>query len=182
MNSGAHPSSEGLSSMQRHRCDGLSSLARMPHSRYFGSIAPEADCVEQSITLGEDRVRLDLNILAPTTLAQSEIDRVDATLDELASVDALARAAIASAISDDAQQPAQFWQFHHDEVPGYESLARDEMHAALALKRVGFYPDGAHGVRSFVLLDYAARGPATDQLLVVKLSRDGAVDAIAWES
>jgi len=64
--------------------------------------------------------------------------------------------------------------------PSSEGLSSMQRHRYE--KRVGFYPDGAHVARSFVLLDDAARGPATDQLLVVKLSRDGAVDAIAWES
>jgi hypothetical protein len=85
-------------------------------------------------------------------------------------------------LPDEAQQPALFWRFHREEVAGYERLERDRFVEALALKRVGFYPDGAHRARSFLVMDYALRGPQTDQLLVVKLRRDESLVSIAWES
>lgn len=85
-------------------------------------------------------------------------------------------------MDDDEQEPGKFWRFHAEEVEGYAGLAREGLVDALRLARVGLYPDGAFGSRSYEVLDYELRGPRTDQILAVKLGRDGNLVAIAWES
>ena len=125
---------------------------------------------------------MDLNVKSPETLVQSEVDAVDRVVDELERHDASARAAFVALLNDSTDEVQQFWQFHHDEVEEHAGLQLDAFVPALQLVRVGFYPDGAFGASSFFVLDYALRGPSTDQLLVAKFGRDGSLLTIAWES
>jgi hypothetical protein len=151
-------------------------------SRYFGPIAPTSDYASTELPRAGEPVRVDINIANPAALEQSALDAVDQTLDELDALHAAAVTAFAAVMDDDASQPAQFWQFHHDDVEGYGELERSAFTGALRLERAGFYPDGAFATDSYVILDYALRGPPTDQLLVAKFLRDRSLLTIAWES
>jgi Protein of unknown function (DUF2004) len=154
----------------------------MPTSRHFGQIDPDCDYAAISIPLGPDTVRAAINLAIPASFSQPELDAVDRNLDELARHDAAARAAFAAVLDNDRFEPARFLRFHHDEVEGYESLTNESFVAALRLERISLYPDGAFGTDSYLALDYALRGPPTDQLLVAKFLRDGSLLTIAWES
>jgi hypothetical protein len=152
----------------------------MLSSRYFGSIA--ADRTSTRIERGAGQLRIDVNLADPSACAQALIDGVDRAIDELEPREAAARAAIAAVMSDDELQPATFWQFYRDEVDGFGDLARDAFVSTLELVRVGFYPDVVSDTASHIVLDFAVRGPNTDQLLVAKFRADGSLGAIAWES
>ncbi len=149
-------------------------------SRYFGSIA--ADHAKTQIARGDAQLRVDINLADPSACTQAAIDAVDRAIDELDSREAAARAAITAVMGDDERQPAQFWQFYRDEVDGFGDLARDAFVSTLVLVRVGFYPDEVSDTASHIVLDFAVRGPNTDQLLVAKFHADGSLGEIAWES
>jgi hypothetical protein len=151
-------------------------------SRYFGAIDASSERRDASVSLGAEHVRVDLNLAAPGAIDGETLGSVDRMLDDATLLDASARAFVRGALEDESQEPVKFWQFHHDEVEGYESLERAAFVDALALVRIGFYPDGAYGTGAFAVMDYALRGPKTDQLLVVKLLRDRSLLSIAWES
>ena len=148
-------------------------------SRHVGSIA--TDYTKTELAHGDETLRLDVNLEDPSSFTQAAVDALDRAIDELPHREAAARAAFAAAMSDDKSEPAQFWRFHHDEVEEHAGLPRDSFAATLKLVRTGFYPDGAFGA-SYTILDFAVRGPNTDQLLVAKFDHDGALLAIAWES
>lgn len=151
-------------------------------SRYLGQIAATSGYASAELPRDGEQVRVDVNIANTAAFEQSALDAVDAMLDDLDALHAVAVAAFAVVMDDDASQPAQFWRFHHDDVEGYGELERGAFTSALRLERVGFYPDGAFGTASYVVLDYALRGPPTDQLLVAKFLRDRSLLDIAWES
>lgn len=154
--------------------------ALMLTSRYFGSFA--TDYTNTDIERGAGQLRMDINLPDPSACTQAVVDGVDHAIDELDSREAAARAAIAAVMSDDELQPAKFWQFYRDEVDGFGDLARDAFVSTLVLVRVGFYPGKASDAASHIVLDFAVRGPNTDQLLVVKFRADGSLGEIAWES
>lgn len=151
-------------------------------SRTFGGLSPAPDLeTDATVQLGGETVRLDLNIASAASVQQALIDEVDAAVDALAAIDSAVRAEFARLLDDEAAQPIQFWQFHHDDVEGFAHVTRDSFVATLQLVRAGFYPDGKYDA-SWLVLDYKLRGPDTDQLLVAKLCRDRSIDAVAWES
>jgi hypothetical protein len=147
-----------------HRYD-----APMLVSRHLGAIS--SDYTET--TLGA--VKIDINVDEPAALDQHAIDEIDRMIDELDALRSAALASFAVAIHHDGSTPADFWQFHHDEVDS--SIARDRFVASLELVRAGFYP----GESELAILDFRVRGPRTDQLLVAKFARDK-LACIAWES
>jgi hypothetical protein len=154
----------------------------MLHSRHFGQLSANETRWDRRVPLDADEVRVDLNVASLATLAPDELAKVDELLADLGALDRQGRVALTALVDDDEAEPAKFWRFHAEEVEGYEGLARAGLVEALRLARVGLYPDGAFGSRSYVVLDYELRGPRTDQILAVKLGRDGALVAIAWES
>lgn len=154
----------------------------MLHSRHFGPLSPGETPWDLRVPLGADEVRVDLNVASLATLAPDELAKVDERIDDIAALDRKGRAMLAAVVDDDEQEPGKFWRFHADEVEAYVGLAREGLVDALRLARVGLYPDGAFGSRSYMVLDYELRGPRTDQILAVKLGRDGSLVAIAWES
>lgn len=156
--------------------------AQMTTSRFFGELSATSEYAETQIARGGETVRVDVNVATPSALGQDAIDAMDQMIASLDARDAAARAAFTAAMDDEEEEPLKFWRFHHEEVEGYEELSREGFVAALQLKRVGFYPDGAFGTRSFMVLDYLLRGPTTDQLLVAKFLRDGSLLGISWES
>lgn len=142
-------------------------------SRHLGAITD----AHTATTLGEVRVDLDLD--DPAAVTEATIDEVDHSIDALDTLRATALASFTAALGDDDSphdQVAKFWEFHHDEVD--PTLERDHFVAALQLARAGFYPDGD----VFVILDFAVRGPQTDQLLVANFKRDRSLDHVSWES
>ncbi len=145
-------------------------------SQVFGAITSEY--LERLIEHAGETVRLDLNVSAPLPLAPAQVAVVDAVVADLDRHDAAARAAFTAMLADPAAQPVLFWEFHRDEVPEHAGLDRDAFVPALGLVRVGVYV----GEATDVVLDYALRGPRTDQLLVAKLDEQGAVRAVSWES
>lgn len=154
----------------------------MLHSRHFGQLSPNETRWDRRMPLDKDEVRVDLNVASLATLAPAELAKVDELLGDLGALDRQGRAMLSALVGDDEEEPVKFWRFHTEEVEGYAGLARTGLVDALRLARVGLYPDGAFGSRSYVVLDYELRGPRTDQILAVKLGRDGALVAIAWES
>jgi len=151
-------------------------------SRHFGELPPGADYVETKLAQGAEPVRVNMNLKEPAAFTADELARVDRLLDGLARLDEASRGAIRAAMADTTEQPLPFWQFHREEVEGYEQLEREGFVDALRLARVGLYPDGAHGARAYAVMDYVLRGPPTDQILAVKHLEDGTILAIAWES
>jgi Protein of unknown function (DUF2004) len=154
----------------------------MTTSRHFGALEPTSEHASTKIRRGDEQVRVDLNLAAPAAFAQAESDAVDGAIDELDRLDGKAREAFTAAMRDEADEPVKFWAFHRDEVEGYAVLEREAFVAALQLRRVGFYPDGAYGAGAYAVLDYVLRGPPSDQILVAKLLRDESLLEIAWES
>lgn len=154
----------------------------MLHSRHFGPLSPNETQWDLRVPLGADEVRVDLNVASLATLAPDELANVDELLADLGALAGRGRAVLAAIVDDDEQEPGKFWRFHADEVEAYAGLTREGLVDALRLARVGLYPDSAFGGRAYVVLDFELRGPRTDQILAVKLGRDGSLVAIAWES
>lgn len=157
----------------------------MTSSRHLGTFSAEREYAETQIERGGEAVRVDLNLAAPAAFSQTEADEVDRVIDAVnasGGLDAEARRAFTGVMDDEEEEPVKFWRFHKDEVEEHAGLAPEAFVEQLQLKRVGFYPDGAFGAKAYVVLDYALRGPMTDQLLVAKFSRDGSLLEISWES
>jgi hypothetical protein len=149
-------------------------------SRHFGPIG--TDYADAELMRAGEAIRIDVNVENPAKLEQADVDTVDRIVDDIDRHDATARAAFAAQMNDETSQVPKFWQFHHDEVEEHAGLEREAFVSALKLVRAGFYPDGAFGSKSYFVVDYALRGPNTDQLLVAKFGRDGSVLTISWES
>jgi len=153
----------------------------MPVSRHLGALATDYTAVTRAH--GGALLQLDVNLDAPAALTADAVEALDRAIDDLARLEATARAAFAAQLADDASEPVQFWRFHRDEVEGHEALARAGFVDVLRLKRAGFYPERRGGDRgAYVVLDFIVPGPPSDQLLVASLDAAGALISVSWES
>ncbi|KDN82172.1 DUF2004 domain-containing protein [Kitasatospora cheerisanensis] len=118
-----------------------------------------------------------------------ELDLLAARLDGLPAADAAARAALRAHLEED----RYFIDFHVDELDGIEAVERlvreaagaevgpAAFVAALRLNGVGLWLNGL-SAGTPVVLDYVLAPEFSDQILAVRMTGDGAVDSVDWES
>jgi hypothetical protein len=144
-----------------------------PYSRHLGAIRTD-------YTVGKvGTVRVDINCDAPTRLTQAQIDDVDQMIGALVQLRDASLAQFSAAMGDASSphdQVRKFWEFHHEDVD--PSVTEERFVPALELVRAGFYPED----ECVAVLDFKVSGSESDQLLVTKFRRDGALDHVSWES
>ncbi|MDK0524361.1 DUF2004 domain-containing protein [Streptomyces sp. ML-6] len=118
-----------------------------------------------------------------------ELDALAARLSDLPTLDATARPALRAYLRED----RSFVDHHIEELEDSETVARlvrdaageevgaDPFAAAMRLSGVGLWLSGVSDGPP-VILDYVFDPELSDQILAVKLTRDGAVVSVDWES
>ncbi|MEV8451232.1 DUF2004 domain-containing protein [Streptomyces sp. NPDC052095] len=139
--------------------------------------------------LGDDEVEVLLWAAPSAELDSGELDGLAARLEELQALDTAARAALRTYLGED----RYFIDFHVEELDDSEAVVRlvreaggaevgaDAFVAAMRLGGVGLWPGGSSGGAP-VVLDYVLDPDLADEILAVKVTRDGAVDSVDWES
>ncbi|MFD8595205.1 DUF2004 domain-containing protein [Kitasatospora sp. NPDC059646] len=118
-----------------------------------------------------------------------ELDLLAARLGDLPALDAAAREALRAHLRED----RSFIDFHIDELEGAEAVERlvgaaggeqvgaDAFVAALRPHGIGLWLNGV-SAGAPVVLDYVFAPDVSDQILAVRMTAEGAVDSVDWES
>lgn len=157
----------------------------MKHSRHLGSLSfceeDDESVVDAAVMLAGTPVPAMLVIRDPAAFDQDALERLDDEIDRLAALEAGARAKISEDIADPDSVVGEYWAFFRDDIPEWNGRSAADFLAALAVVRVGVFPDGAWGTTSVFTVDYGIREPDTDQLLAVRFP-DARTPVVAWES
>ncbi|MES9505082.1 DUF2004 domain-containing protein [Streptomyces sp. NPDC000609] len=161
---------------------------------YFGHLeVPPVDETEViwdgTATLGSSEVEIRLWADPDCGLDTGELDTFATHLTHLPALDTAARAAI----REDLRQDRYFIDHHADELDDAEVIKRlireangepvgvDAFTAAMRPVRIGlWHPTGEAEAR--VVMDYTIDAAASDELLAVKVARDGTAVSVDWES
>ncbi|GAA2416020.1 DUF2004 domain-containing protein [Streptomyces pulveraceus] len=161
---------------------------------YFGHLeVPSVDETEViwegTATLGSSEVEIRLWADPNFGLDTGELDAFATHLTHLPARDTAARAAI----REDLQQDRYFIDHHTDELDDAEVIKHltreangepisvDAFTTAMHPVRIGlWHPTGK--VEAQVIMDYTIDAAASDELLAVKVTRDGTVASVDWES
>ncbi|MET9919936.1 DUF2004 domain-containing protein [Streptomyces sp. NPDC006435] len=165
----------------------------MEHA-HFGRVETSAldgtDVVWESTSrLGDDEVEVRLWAGPSDQPDTEELDALAARLSDLPALDTTARTALCAYLRED----RSFIDHHIEELEDSETVVRlvrdaageevgaDSFVAAMRLSGVGLWLSGVSD-GSPVILDYVFDPDLSDQILAVKLTRDGAVVSVDWES
>ncbi|MCX5109664.1 DUF2004 domain-containing protein [Streptomyces sp. NBC_00378] len=161
---------------------------------YFGHLeVPPVDETEViwegAAALGSSEVEIRLWADPGSGLDAGELDAFATHLGRLPTLDIAARAAIRKNL----QQDRYFIDHHADELDDIEVIKRltreangetisvDAFAAAMHPVRIGlWHPIGEDEAR--IVMDYTIDAATSDELLAVKVARDGAVVSVDWES
>ncbi|MFE7109746.1 DUF2004 domain-containing protein [Streptomyces sp. NPDC057575] len=161
---------------------------------YFGHLeVPPADGTEViwegTAALGSSEVEVRLWADPGSGLDAGELDAFATHLDRLPALDTAARAAIRKNL----QQDRYFIDHHADELDDIEVIKRlareangeaigvDAFTAAMRPVQVGLWHlIGEDEAR--IVMDYTIDAATSDELLAVKVARDGTVASVDWES
>lgn len=177
-------------SMARGRC----SLVKVMEHAYFGRVDASAlggtDVVwECTSRLGDHEVEVHLWAGPSSEPDAEELDALAACLADLPALDTAARTALRTCLHED----RYFIDYHVEALEDSDTVVRlvrdaagepvgaDSFAAAMCLNSVGLWlSDLADGPP--VILDYMFDPDLSDQILAVKLTRDGTVVSVDWES
>ncbi|MFJ5230851.1 DUF2004 domain-containing protein [Kitasatospora sp. NPDC088391] len=144
---------------------------------------------EDVVRLGDGEVEVRLWAGPRSAPEAGELDELAARLADLPALDATARAALRAYLEED----RCFVDFHVEELADSRAAARllrdadgaevgaAAFVAAMRPTGIGLWTGGASDGAP-VVVDYAFEPDLGDQLLAVKLTRDGAVLSVDWES
>lgn len=165
----------------------------MEHA-HFGRVETSAldgtDVVWESTSqLGGDEVEVQLWAGPSRKPGAEELDAFAACLTDLSALDTAARTALRAYLHED----RYFIDYHVEELEDSETVVRlvreaageavgvDSFAAAMRLSSVGLWLSGL-SEEPPVILDYMFDPGLSDQILAVKLTRDGTVVSVDWES
>ncbi|MFE7427491.1 DUF2004 domain-containing protein [Streptomyces sp. NPDC057545] len=165
----------------------------MEHA-HFGRVETSAldgtDVVWESTSqLGDDEVEVQLWAGPSSDPDAEELDAFAACLTDLSALDTAARTALRAYLRED----RCFIDYHVEELEDSETVVRlvrdaadeavgaDSFAAAMRLSSVGLWLSGLSDGPP-VILDYMVDPELSDQILAVKLTRDGTVVSVDWES
>lgn len=135
-------------------------------------------------------VSIDFNV-KNGQISESLLKKTESLLQNFASLDGAARAAIRADYAEGDGAPSyDFLDFHVEELPQDEldkcfgshksgSIGVEELLCALELKRVGFYLDDDE---EFAIMDYMLKDAESDQILVVYVNPNGEILSVQMES
>ncbi|MFD5186610.1 DUF2004 domain-containing protein [Streptomyces sp. NPDC058357] len=144
---------------------------------------------EGTATLGSSEVEIRLWADPNCGLDTEELDAFATHLTHLPALDTAARAAI----REDLRQDRYFIDHHADELDDAEVIKRltreangepigvDAFTAAMHPVRIGLWHRTGEA-EAQVVMDYTIDAAASDELLAVKVARDGTVVSVDWES
>ncbi|MFF8615335.1 DUF2004 domain-containing protein [Streptomyces sp. NPDC015350] len=144
---------------------------------------------ESTSRLGDDEVEVRLWAGPSGEPDTEELDALAACLTDLPALDATARTALRAYLRED----RYFIDHHIEECEDSETVVRlvrdaageavgaDSFAAAMRLSGVGLWLSGPSDGPP-VVLDYVFDPDLSDQILAVKLTRDGTVVSVDWES
>ncbi|MEE1808187.1 DUF2004 domain-containing protein [Streptomyces sp. BE133] len=144
---------------------------------------------EGAAALGSSEVKVWLWADPGSGLDAGELDAFATLLAHLPALDTAARAAI----REDLKQDRYFIDFHADELDGVEVIERLTRDANGEAISVDAFTAAMHPVRiglrhligeakAPLVLDYTIDAETSDELLAVKVARDGTVVSVDWES
>ncbi|MET8742225.1 DUF2004 domain-containing protein [Streptomyces sp. NPDC004728] len=161
---------------------------------YFGHLeVPPVDGTEViwegTAALGSSEVDIQLWADPGCGLDAGELDAFATHLDHLLALDTAARAAIRKNL----RQDRYFIDHHADELDDVEVIKRLTREANGEAISVEAFAAAMHPVRiglwhltgeaeARIVMDYTIDAAASDELLAVKVARDGAVVSVDWES
>jgi hypothetical protein len=165
----------------------------MDHA-HFGRVETSAldgtDVVWESTSqLGDDEVEVRLWAGPSSGPDAEELDKFAACLTNLSALDTAARAALRTYLHED----RYFIDYHLEELEESETVVRlvrdaageavgvDSFAAVMRLSSVGLWLSGLSDGPP-VILDYMFDPDLSDQILAVKLTWDGTVVSVDWES
>lgn len=156
----------------------------------FGDINPEQikDYYDASIQIGDEMVEIDLNFELESVEA-SLLQDIQAAIAKISKLASIAWEAISEDWDlDEDSETARFYLQHHldefdeDEIMqifGTADVTKPIFMKALSLVRIGLYPEDEE---SFILFDIQFPEELTDYLMSVRMTKDGQVNDISFES
>ena len=157
---------------------------------YFGEIDLDMlqRCYRSTVDFNGINVKLDINF-DKTIVDQSKADEIKKFLENIGRFYDLHRAFIVDDFERDGET-VDYVNFYFDELDedelfsilGEASMQETEMLNKLELIKINLYPD--HDAPFFAVFDYSIKieGKYSNQLLVVKVNKDGSLNHITWES